>query len=189
MLYLASQSPRRLELLAQLGYRPGVIAVDVPEAPVVGESPLDYGRRVAREKAGAGMLSVVAVPGAVVLGADTEVVLDGQVFGKPTDATEATVMMRRLSGRIHEVVSAVALVSAACEWRAESVTRVTVAPLDEAAIAAYIATGEWQGKAGGYGIQGRFAAHVARIDGSYSGVMGLPLHETAMLLDAAGVRP
>ncbi|MFT4178933.1 MAG: Maf family protein [Thermomonas sp.] len=187
MLHLASRSPRRAELLGRLGLDFGVIDLDIPELQGSGEAAADYVRRVAREKAGAGLLKVVAVPGAVVLGADTEVILDGEVFGKPVDAEAAAAMLRRLSGRTHEVVTAVSLVSAGREAQAASLTKVTVAPLSDADIARYIASDEWQGKAGAYAIQGRFEAHVERLEGSYSGVMGLPLHETATLLRAFGV--
>src|SRR5690606_22751505 len=113
-------------------------------------------RRVAREKAGAGLLEVVAVPGAVVLGADTEVILDGRVFGKPADAGDAAAMLRALSGRCHEVLTAVSVVSAGREAEACSLTRVTVEALSGDAIARYLDAGEWQGKAGAYAIQGRF---------------------------------
>ena len=187
MLHLASQSPRRTELLARLGLDFGVIRVDVPEQRLPGEPALDYVRRVAREKAGAGLLQVVAVPDAVVLGADTEVLLDDEVFGKPADAADARAMLRRLSGRIHQVISSVSLVSAAREAQAMSVSEVTFCDLDEATIAAYVASGEPEGKAGAYAIQGRAQAFIAHLSGSYSGVMGLPLFETAGLLRKFGL--
>jgi len=187
MLHLASQSPRRRELLARLGATFGIVDVDVPEHREPGEPPEDYVRRVAREKAGAGLLEVVAVPGAVVLGADTEVVLDDEVFGKPRDAGDAAAMLRRLSGRTHEVVSAVSLVSAGREAQAVSRSLVTFAPLVEEDIAAYVASGEPMGRAGAYAIQGGAERFVVRLDGSFSGVMGLPLHETAALLREFGV--
>jgi len=181
-LFLASQSPRRRELLHQIGCSFDVVDVDVPERREAGESPLDYVARVAREKAGAGLMQVAAVPGAVVLGADTEVVLDGDVFGKPADATDAAAMLRRLSGRRHEVISAVWCVSAGREEHAVNVTMVEFESLSEADIAAYVASGEAFGKAGAYAIQGRAAAFVRRLDGSHSSVMGLPLFETSQLL-------
>ena len=187
MLYLASQSPRRRQLLEQLGLRFGVLDVDVPELRDAGEPAEDYDNRVAREKAGAGLLAVAAVPGAVVIGADTEVVLDGEVFGKPADAAGAAAMLARLAGRTHRVVSCVWAVSAGREDHAISISAVTVASLDEAAIARYVGTGEPYGKAGAYAIQGHAAAFIERLDGSYSGVMGLPLHETALLLRRFGV--
>ncbi|MBS0212391.1 MAG: septum formation inhibitor Maf [Proteobacteria bacterium] len=186
MIHLASQSPRRLELLRQIGVEPGVLDVDVPELRLPGEAPADYVNRVAREKAGAGLLQVVARPGAVVIGADTEVVLDEEVFGKPADQAAATAMLARLAGRTHRVISTVWAVSAARELHAQSVSQVRFAALDAAAIAGYVATGEWRGKAGGYAIQGRAAAFIEHLEGSYSGVMGLPLCETAGLLRAFG---
>jgi len=182
MLYLASKSPRRSELLARLGLDFGLLDVDVPEHRAPGEPAEDYVRRVAREKAGAGLLHVVAVTGAVVLGGDTEVVLDDDVFGKPHDAADAAAMLRRLSGRTHRVISALSLVSASREAMAVSVSEVTFAELDDADIEAYLATGEWQDRAGAYAIQGRAQAFIAHLSGSYSGVMGLPLYETAQLL-------
>jgi septum formation protein len=188
MLYLASKSPRRAQLLEQIGLRPGLLDVDVPERRAPGEPPADYVRRVAREKAGAGLLQLAAVPGAVVVGADTEVVLDDEVFGKPADDADAAAMLQRLSGRSHQVLSAVYVMNAARELHALQVSEVRFAALSEADIADYVATGEPRGKAGGYAIQGRAAAFVAHLAGSHSGVMGLPLHETARLLDAFGVR-
>lgn len=187
MLYLASQSPRRRALLQQLGLEPGLLDVNVPEAREPGEPALDYVNRVAREKASAGLLEVMAVPAAVVLAADTEVILDDDVFGKPADADDAVRMLRRLSGRTHEVVTVVWLISASVEISAMSRSEVSFTSLDEAMIAAYIASGEWQGKAGAYAIQGRAAAFIAHLSGSYTGVMGLPLFETAALLRRHGV--
>lgn len=187
MLYLASQSPRRRELLAQLGLQFGLLDVDVPEQRQPGEPPEAYVSRVAREKAGAGLLAVVANPSAVVLGADTEVVLDDEVFGKPADADDAARMLRRLSGRTHRCISSLWLVSAGREAHATCVTEVRFEELSDARIAAYVATGECFGKAGAYAIQGRAAAFVAHLAGSHSGVMGLPLHETARLLRGFGL--
>jgi len=189
MLHLASKSPRRSELLARLGFAFGVLELDLPEHRQPGEPAEAYVRRVAREKAGAGLLQVVATPGALVLGADTEVILDDAVFGKPCDATDAAAMLRRLSGRTHQVISAVSVVSAAREAQVVSVSDVTVAPLDEAAIAEYLATGEWDGKAGAYGIQGHAQAFIQHLSGSFSGVMGLPLFETSRLLREFGIVP
>ena len=187
MLHLASQSPRRRELLARLGLAFGVLDIDIPEQRQPGEAPDDYVRRVAREKAGAGLLKVVAIPAAVVLGADTEVVLDGEVFGKPRDGDDAAAMLHRLSGRTHRVLSAVSLVSAGREMQALSESEVTFANLDATAIDAYVAGGEWEGKAGAYAIQGAAQAFIPHLSGSHSGVMGLPLYETAQLLRAFGV--
>lgn len=187
MLYLASQSPRRRDLLAQLGLDFGLLEVDVPERREPGEPPAAYVSRVAREKAGAGLLKVVSAPGAVVLGADTEVVLDDEVFGKPADADDAARMLGRLSGRTHECISTVWLVSAGREEHATCITEVRFEKLAAARIAAYVATGECFGKAGAYAIQGRAAAFVSHLAGSHSGVMGLPLHETARLLRGFGL--
>jgi septum formation protein len=182
MLHLASKSPRRSELLARLGLQFGVLDLDIPEHRQPGEPAEDYVRRVAREKAGAGLLKVVSVPDALVLGADTEVVLDDEVFGKPVDAADAAAMLRRLSGRTHQAISAVSLVSAAREAQAVSISEVTFAPLDETTIDRYLASSEWEGKAGAYAIQGLAATFIAHLSGSQTGVMGLPLYETSRLL-------
>ncbi len=187
MLYLASQSPRRRELLEQIGVRFGLLPLDIPELRLPGEPPEDYVSRVAREKAGAGLLKVSGTPGAVVLGADTEVVLDDDVFGKPADAREAAAMLARLSGRTHRVISTVWCVDAGREDHRSCISTVGFAALDPARIAAYVDGGEWQGKAGAYAIQGRAAAFISHLSGSHSGVMGLPLHETAELLRGFGI--
>lgn len=187
MIYLASQSPRRQELLAQLGVRFETLDAPVHEQIRPGENPEQYVNRVAREKAGAGLLQVGGQAQAIVLGADTDVVIDGEVLGKPADAAQAAVLLRRLSGRTHQVHTAVWLVSAGREQSALVSTEVRFAALSDAEISAYIATGEPFGKAGAYAIQGRAAAFIATINGSYSAVMGLPLHETALLLRNFGV--
>ena len=187
MLYLASRSPRRRELLGRLGLDPHLLDLDIPEVRQPGEPAFDYVRRVAREKAGAGLLRLAAVPGALVLAADTEVVLDDEVFGKPADADDAVRMLSKLSGRTHQVVSVVWLVSAEREAQAISMSDVTFAALTPSQLDGYIATGEWQGKAGAYAIQGRAEAFVSRLDGSYSGVMGLPVHATSALLADFGI--
>ena len=187
MLHLASRSPRRAELLARLGLDFGLIDLDIPEHQGASEAASEYVRRVAREKAGAGLLEVVAVPGAVVLGADTEVVLDGRVFGKPVDAGDAAGMLRALSGRTHEVITAVSVVSAGREAQAVSTSQVRVAGMSDAGIDDYLASGEWEGKAGAYAIQGRFQMHIEHLSGSFSGVMGLPLFEAAQLLRQFGL--
>lgn len=189
MLYLASQSPRRRELLQQLGVGYRTLDVEVPEVRAGGESPEAYVSRVARDKAQAGLALLAAAESALVIGSDTEVVLDGEVFGKPADAKQAAAMLGRLSGRTHAVISVVWGVhahQARCEL---CISKVRFAPLDGAAIAAYVATGEPFGKAGGYAIQGRGAALVEHLEGSYSGVMGLPLFETARLLRGFGILP
>lgn len=187
MLYLASQSPRRRQLLDQLGFAFDALDVDVPEVRRVGEPALDYVSRVAREKAGAGLLQVVGVAQAVVLGADTEVVLDDDVFGKPVDADDAAAMLTRLAGRTHQVISVVWCVSAGREQQVTSVSEVTLAALSPRAIEAYVSSGEAFGKAGAYAIQGRAAGFVSHLSGSHSGVMGLPMYETTTLLGLFGV--
>jgi len=182
MIFLASQSPRRRELLSQIGVSFDVLHVDVPEQRLPAEPALDYVSRVAHEKAGAGLLQVAGRPAARVIGADTEVVLDGEVFGKPAHAAGACRMLQRLAGRSHQVISVVWLLSAEREARAVCESTVRFASLSSAQVADYVDRGEWRGKAGGYAIQGRAAAFISHLSGSYSAVMGLPLHETAQLL-------
>lgn len=189
MLYLASQSPRRRQLLEQLGYRFQSLAVDIPEQPALDESPCQYVSRVARQKALAGLAMVAERNNAFVLGADTEVVLDERIFGKPVDAHTAAGMLRSLAARTHEVISVVWLISAQQEATAVCRSQVTFGPLSEAQIGAYIETGEPCGKAGAYAIQGRGAAFVSHLSGSHSGVMGLPLYETGQLLTRRGLKP
>ena len=189
MIYLASQSPRRRELLETLGYRFRALAIDIPEHPAPGETPLDYVTRVAHEKAQAGLALVAGQADAVVLAADTEVVLDGAVFGKPTDAADAIAMLQRLSGRTHEVSSVLWLVTAERADSAHCLSQVGFAELERARIDEYVASGEPFGRAGAYAIQGRGGALVAHLAGSHSAVMGLPLHETDRLLRRFGLRP
>lgn len=190
MLYLASRSPRRSQLLARLGHPFHILSLEVPEVRAAGESPRDYVLRVASDKAGAGLAQVVAGdPAAMVLGSDTEVVLGDRVFGKPADRDDAASMLRALSGRTHQVMTAVVLASAgglATEW---VVSEVTFGEIDENGIAAYVASGEPMGKAGGYAIQGGAECFIAHLAGSHSGVMGLPLYQTGRLLARAGLAP
>lgn len=185
-IFLASKSPRRAQLLEQLDIRFDTVDVDIVEVPLPGEDAEDYVRRVAREKAGAGLMQVAAVAGACVIGSDTEVMLDGEIFGKPLSAADAADMLRRLSGREHRVITAVAVVTADREVEHVCVSTVRFASLDEASIARYVDSGEPFGKAGGYAIQGRAAAFIEHLAGSYSGVMGLPLHEVARMLTTLG---
>lgn len=195
-IYLASQSPRRRELLKQIGVAFDVLALravagrmDVIEVPRAGEAAPDFAQRMAGEKAACGWRAVDArrLLRFPVLGADTVVELDGAILGKPADRTEAEAMLRRLSGREHQVHTAVAVQhEARLELRLSS-SRVRLAALDAASIARYLETGEYLGKAGAYGIQGRAGAFVEHIDGSYSGIMGLPLYDTAVLLRAFGL--
>ena len=187
MLYLASKSPRRQQLLQQLGMAFSVLDIEVPEQRAIDETPLAYVSRVARDKAVAGLPRVGQ--GDVVLAADTEVVLDDDVFGKPRDAADAVAMLRRLSGRTHAVISVVCALSGTRGQTAVCVSQVRFGTLSDADIAAYVATGEPDGKAGAYAIQGRGAAWIEHLDGSYSGVMGLPLFETARLLRDFGISP
>jgi septum formation protein len=184
MIYLASASPRRQELLRQLGLGFEAIPSDLDEVPQPGERPVDYVQRVARDKAQhiARRIREQGLTPHPVLGADTEVVLDGEVLGKPSDRGHGLTMLRRLSGRTHEVLSGVCVVHGEREYTALSVSRVTFRPLTAAEIAAYWDTGEPAGKAGAYAIQGRAAAFIERLEGSYSGVMGLPLYELAGIL-------
>ncbi|MGD8346478.1 MAG: Maf family protein [Lysobacterales bacterium] len=182
-LVLASASPRRRELLAQIGLRFRVVVADVDEAVKDGESPDDYVLRLARVKA----LEVLKREGgdAPVLGADTAVILDDEILCKPRDRSEAETMLGRLSARTHEVYSAVAVATGPHRVLDRlNVTRVTFAPLEPEWIASYCDTGDPMDKAGAYGVQGRAAARIERIEGSFSGVMGLPLFETSQLLEA-----
>lgn len=187
MIFLASQSPRRQELLAQLQVAFDVIDVNVHEQRQPEEAPWDYVNRVAREKAGAGLLQLAGRPGALVMGADTDVVLADAVLGKPDSPEQAFTMLRALSGQTHEVISAVWLMSAGMEAHCVVGSKVRFAALTDAEIQEYIASGEPFGKAGGYAIQGRGAAFIESIEGSYSGIMGLPLHETYQLLQQFNV--
>jgi len=176
-------------LLEQVGLHFSVIDIDVPELRAADEAPRDYVRRVARDKAVAGWRALPAAVGAVALAADTEVVLADRVFGKPADAEDAAAMLRALSGQTHQVLSAVCAFDGERIGEALQCSEVRFAALDEARIAAYVASGEPMGKAGAYAIQGRAAGFIAQLHGSYSGVMGLPLHETLVLLDGFGIRP
>ncbi len=182
---LASASPRRRELLTQIGIGFEVLVVDADEKPRPGETPEFYVRRMAAEKSElARQASSLDLP---VLGADTEVVLDGVVFGKPRDFGHAQDMLRRLSGREHEVLSAVSLRHGSRHWQAVSRSVVRFRLIGHREIQTYWDTGEPLGKAGAYAIQGLGAVFVETLSGSYSGVMGLPLFETAGLLREAGV--
>ncbi len=192
-LYLASASPRRRELLTQIGLAHEVLRVPAPpgedEPQHPGESAADYVQRTARDKAerGGDWLRAQALPVLPLLAADTTVILDGQVLGKPADRDDAIRILRALSGQTHQVHTAVALWTGDLLLEAVSITHVRMRPLELDEIARYCDSGEPFGKAGAYGIQGLAGAFVANIDGSYTGVMGLPLFETANLLRAAGI--
>ena len=183
-LYLASASPRRRELLRQIHVDFEVIAPNVIEIPRVGETAEQYVVRAALDKARAVQDVVLkrSLAPHPVLGADTEVVFEGEILGKPRDRTHGMAMLKRLAGRTHEVLSGIAIVYQGREYTALSKSRVTFAPLSEPEIEDYWETGEPVGKAGGYAIQGRAAAFVRYIDGNYSGIVGLPLYELNTLL-------
>lgn len=185
-IYLASGSPRRRELLAQIGVPVRRLSVDVDEVLIPGERPEGYVRRLAAQKARAGRLALSGLAEAPVLGADTAVVLGDRVLGKPRDREEGLAMLGQLSGRTHQVFSGVALVDAEREVVRISVSRVTFRVLSTHECHAYWESGEPADKAGAYGIQGLGGTFVKRLEGSYSGVMGLPLYETGQLLNEFG---
>ena len=195
-IYLASQSPRRSQLLDQLGVRHEILVPDAGEAEAAealeallpGESPSAYVQRVTGLKLDAAVQRLIGrgLPEAPILCADTTVARGRVIYGKPVDAPDAVRLLTELSGQTHRVLTAVALQVPARRVTALSLSRVTFADVSAAQIAAYVATGEPLGKAGAYGIQGRAAAYVEHLSGSYSGIMGLPMYETAQLLRAAG---
>lgn len=184
-LVLASASPRRRDLLARIGVAPArIVAPDIDETPLRNERPRDYVRRVAAAKAAA----VERAPGEVILAADTTIAVGRRILGKPEDEADLRMMLGLLAGRRHHCLSAVAVVDAEGRLRERlSDTIVTFKPLSLAEIDDYVASGEGEGKAGGYAIQGRAETWVRRLAGSHSGVVGLPLYETGALLRAAGV--
>jgi septum formation protein len=192
-IYLASKSPRRKELLRQVGIPFELMPLrehpperrDVDESPQPGEPALQYVQRIARTKAEvAGRMMISRrLPMRLILAADTTVVLNGAILGKPVDKEDAARMLRDLSGSTHQVLTAVAVTDGRDLKEILSKSEVTFRPLDEYEIARYVATGEPLDKAGAYAIQGRAALFVSHLSGSYSGVMGLPLHETAQLLN------
>ncbi|MDO5057158.1 MAG: nucleoside triphosphate pyrophosphatase [Lautropia sp.] len=205
MIYLASRSPRRLELLRQIGIEPRLLLdedearAEALEAVQPGESPTTYVERVTRAKAAAARARLQALastdahhwPLLPLLAADTTVAIGGTILGKPADADDARRILGALSGRSHRVLTSVVVISASGrkQWQRTQVSRVRFMRLRAADIEAYVASGEAFGKAGAYGIQGAAARFVRKIDGSYSGIMGLPLHESALLLHKAGWRP
>jgi septum formation protein len=181
-LVLASASPRRKQLLAEAGYRCEVRPVDVDESQLPGEAPARYVERVARLKA---ETCARQLPDCTIVAADTAVVVDGDVFGKPIDAADATRMLERLSGRAHLVMTGVVVIGQR-QVSAVETTTVQFDALSASDIAWYVASGEPMDKAGAYAIQGRAAVFVEEIRGSYSGIMGLPLFETGALLERFG---
>ena len=199
-IYLASQSPRRSQLLEQLGVRHQLLLplpedcafeedAEALEAALPGEAPLRYVQRVTALKLDAAVARLArrGLPPAPVLCADTTVALGRRILGKPLDAQDAVQMLNALAGRTHRVLTAVALQAGVQRQAAVCISQVTFAAMNATQIRAYAASGEPMGKAGAYAIQGLAAAHVKRISGSHSGIMGLPLYETALLLRTAGV--
>jgi septum formation protein len=186
-LILASGSPRRRELLAAMGWTFLVRPVELDESPFPGEDAAAYVGRLALAKARAAAEQAAAeAPDALVLGADTVVALEGELFGKPQDPADARRMLRRLSGRRHQVLTGVALLDGEREWLEVARTAVEIAPLSEQEIELYVATGEPLDKAGAYAVQGRGALFVSALEGNYSNVVGLPLPVVYRLLLAAG---
>ena len=194
-IYLASQSPRRRQLLEQLGVRYELLLPDADEdaealeAVLKSEAPASYVRRVTALKLDAALarLKHRKLPPAPVLCCDTTVAMHRTIYGKPEDVKDAMRMLSELSGTSHRVLTAIAVQSGHQRFEALSTSRVRFDAMTAAHIRAYVATGEPMGKAGAYAIQGRVAQHISHISGSYSGIMGLPLHETALLLQSAGI--
>lgn len=196
-IYLASKSPRRRELLRQIGVDFELLMLrdhpsrgpEVSETVLPNEKPEDYVTRVTREKAEAAVRIMLLrrLPVRPALTADTTVVIDDRILGKPADEKEALSMLKSLSGRTHKVITSVALHREDDHWQILQTSEVTFAPLTDAMLRAYCMTPEPYDKAGAYGIQGKAALFVERIVGSYTGIMGLPLHETAQLLHQAGI--
>ena len=185
-LILGSGSPRLLDLLAQLGLTPAdVRPPDIDESPLRAELPRPYCARIARAK----VQAVEAAPDDVVLCADTTVALGRRILGKPADAAEAAQFLTLLSGRRHQVITSVAVRRGARIWQRDVVSQVRMKRLSDAELNGYLASNDWQGKAGGYGIQGPAGALIPWISGSFTGIVGLPLAETANLLRAAGLTP
>lgn len=186
-LYLASGSPRRRELLTQIGIPFTVVGASIDETPLVGERPEDYVVRLALGKAEAGLAALGDSAVGAVLGADTAVVLDGRILGKPLDRADALAMLAALSGREHEVLTAVAVVAGPRRETLCVSSRVTFCPISAEQASAYWASGEPCDKAGAYAIQGLGGVFVKNLHGSYSAVVGLPVSETAQLLDGFGI--
>lgn len=197
-IYLASRSPRRQELLKQIGVSFQVLSLreassripDVDETPLADEVPLDYVRRIARAKAESGLARARErrLPHRPVLGADTAVVLKGTILGKPKNPDHAQEMLQELSGQTHQVLTAVVVAAKEATQTLVSISDVRFRSISEREISGYIACGEGFDKAGGYAIQGTAAIFISRISGSYSGIVGLPLFETAQLLQELGIK-
>lgn len=196
-IYLASKSPRRRELLRQIGVefellmlRDGHRDGAVSEIPLEAEAPDIYVARIAREKAESGSAAVIwrKLPQRAVLAADTTVTIDGRILGKPANTQEAIQMLQSLSGRTHQVLTSVAVMTNDTNFQKTQRSDVTFGEISDATLRAYCATSEPHDKAGAYGVQGHAAQFIERISGSYSGIMGLPLFETTQLLQQAGIK-
>ncbi|PCJ32335.1 MAG: septum formation inhibitor Maf [Gammaproteobacteria bacterium] len=181
-IYLASKSPRRQELLSQIEVNFSVLSIDVDETAFANETPLDYVQRVAIAKAQAGWNSLAEQDQKPVLGSDTSVVINSEILGKPTDDSDATAMLQKLSGNTHQVMTAVAIVTSSEILCKVNISKVTFALLSAEDIAWYLSTKEGCDKAGSYAVQGLAAVFIENIEGSYSGIMGLPVRDTALLL-------
>jgi len=196
-LVLASASPRRAELLRAAGYTFETLPVDLDESVKPGETPAAYVARLAREKSAAAMQRFVAraqscsgperaaAHDVVILGADTTVVVDGEILGKPADDADATAMLRKLSGRAHDVLTGISVRTSAAEWGRVETTRVYMTELSAEDIAWYVGSGEGRDKAGSYAVQGLASRFIRRIDGSYANVVGLPVAAVAAVLREA----
>lgn len=189
MLYLASQSPQRANLLKQLGLSFTVIPSEIDETPLPDEDGEAYVLRLAKEKAStvAKALQKDDKPFSAIIAADTVVLADGLIFGKPRDAKEAFGMLQQLQGDIHQVLTGLTVYNGQDFYLAAAQSQVALMPLNDAQIHAYIASGEGHDKAGAYAIQGQAAAFIEKIEGSYSGIMGLPLHELSLLLSKVSI--
>lgn len=188
-IYLASRSPRRRELLEQVAIRYRLVDSEIPEIPEVGEKPVDFVLRMAREKAHAGKGLIDSCQDKPVLGADTAVVVNNEILGKPNDRQHGLDMLALLSGKTHQVMTAVALLHADEIKTEVNISQVTFRKLSQGEGEDYWRTGEPVDKAGAYAIQGRAAMFIANLEGSYSGVVGLPLFETIKLLKECGIKP
>jgi len=194
-LILASASPQRLALLTQIGLAPTVRPVDIDESPCTGETGIELVKRLARSKATSALTQTNSASGwsptvsssEIVLGSDTVVMLGTQIYGKPTGEAHALDMLGSLSGRSRRVITAVCVLCCDQQFETTAITTVTFSQISEAQAKAYWDSGEPCGKAGGYAIQGKAAVFVAQLEGSYSNVVGLPLYETAGLLEQAGI--
>ena len=186
-LILASASPRRSEILKQIGIKHTILPTDIPEVPAQGETPKSYVARIASEKSLAAQ--TLSGKSKAVLAADTEVIIDDLILGKPSSLTDAISMLTRLSGRTHQVITAVSLRYLNHHWSSLSISEVKFRDIHPSEIETYWASGEPRDKAGAYAIQGLGSVFVQNMEGSFSGIVGLPIYETSILLDKVGIRP